>query len=140
MNAYKKRKVLFYIQIILTFAVFGLIYLGSKDVVPFYASWIILGIYLAVMIYRMKFSRDNFVVQKIRRSKGVQMALSLVPIGAVLSFFFGNSENGLNVMGAAVLLSASLILENRLTIYTTKEDWNKRVKENKKKNKKNKKK
>src|SRR5699024_11604074 len=99
MDSYKKRKILFFIQILLTFVVFGFIYLGSVKVITYYSSWIALAIYLVLMIYRGKFTRDNFVIQKVNRTKTFQMVVSLIPFAGVLMFFFLPAKNGLNVLG-----------------------------------------
>lgn len=139
MDTYKKRKALFFIQVILTFFVFGFIYLGSVKVVPYYSSWIALALYLVLMIFRGKFTRDNFVIQKVNRTKSFQMLVSLIPFVGVLMFFFLPAKNGLNVLGAAACLSISIIIEDKFTVYTTKDDW-KELAEKEKKEKKDKKK
>src|SRR5690625_958350 len=135
MDSYKKRKILFFIQILLTFVVFGFIYLGSVKVIPYYSSWIALAIYLVLMIYRGKFTRDNFVIQKVNRTKTFQMVVSLIPFAGVLMFFFLPAKNGLNVLGAAICFSLSIIIEDKFTVYTTKEEWKELVEKKKKKKK-----
>ena len=137
MEAIKKRKFAFNLQLVITVVMFFALYKYMKKEASL--VYLIGGVvlYIASSYYRFSIIQKNFYIQKVKKNKYLEIINKLLPIFAFVAIIYIPKIYGINVVIAALLFNASVVINERYTRYISIEDYNKRLKEyNKKKKKK----
>ncbi|WP_100064952.1 hypothetical protein [Miniphocaeibacter massiliensis] len=135
MDAIKKRKLSFNIQLAVTVIVFFILYKYAKKELGL--PYLIIGIllYIGAAYFRFSIIKKNFYIQKVKKNKYLEIINKLLPLLAFVSILYIPNKYALNVVIAVLIFNMSMIINERYTRYILIKDYNKKLEEYNKKNK-----
>ena len=122
----QQRKAYLAIECLVVFLVFASLYYVQIGKIPSFTPWILIVLFVIVSYLRLALHKKYYVVQKLGRTKGLDLLVKLLPLAALVVYYILPKVSGINAIVAGALAALYFYIEDTLTVYTPIEEYQKR--------------
>lgn len=134
----QQRKSLLAVECITVFLIFFSLHYSNKGEIPSFVPWLLVAAFVITAYLRIQLHKKYYVVQKLGRTKNLNLLIRLLPVAALLTYLWLPKANGINGIVSGLFAAFYFYVEDTLTVYTTVEEYKKILKSQKRKQSKNK--